>query len=278
VIFSTKCHREKEKIDVYGIYNIFNKDELIYIGKTINFQSRLRNHMSTKTWKNEITHISIAECKNKIDMDIYEKYYINKLNPKYNKAIVYGEQPTFKIDELNFKIFGVNEFFKPKGSKITESKNKTKNISVCDQRRNKINELIKNSIEIVEGEKVDFLNTTFLNFHWYNSNRTEITFLKINCNLEFFKSILLDIRNGKCESTEYKYKFLLKNNENICNDYKHYCISFGISGYMVCDKIKSTGNSIGTNITTEIISYENKDVEVHIWKNSLNDFLKYFTC
>ena len=261
---------------MYGIYNIFNNDELIYIGKTINFQSRLRNHMSTKTWKNEITHISIAECKNKIDMDIYEKYYINKLNPKYNKAIVYGEQPTFEIDELNFKVFGVNEFFKTDNSKNTEPKNKS--IGVYKQRRNKINELIKNSTEIAEGEKVDFLNTTNLNFYWYNSNKTEITFLKVNCDIEIFKSLLLDIKNGKCESTEYKYKFIIKNNENICNDYKRYSISFGISGYMICDKIKSSDVSVGTNITTEIILYENKDVGVHIWKNSLNDFLKYFTC
>lgn len=32
--------------------------------------TRLRNHMALQPWGNQITHIEVAECKNKIDMDI----------------------------------------------------------------------------------------------------------------------------------------------------------------------------------------------------------------
>jgi hypothetical protein len=79
--------------------------------------------MAQQPWRNEITHISIAQCKTKVDMDLYEKYYINKLNPKYNKAIVYNEMPTFAVEELNFDKFELNEFLNMNKSHVSKDDN-----------------------------------------------------------------------------------------------------------------------------------------------------------
>ena len=108
---------------MYGIYSIYNNNTLIYIGKTNNFYTRLKTHMAQQPWRNEITHISIAQCKTKVDMDLYEKYYINKLNPKYNKAIVYNEMPTFAVEELNFDKFELNEFLNMNKSHVSKDDN-----------------------------------------------------------------------------------------------------------------------------------------------------------
>lgn len=158
---------------MYGIYNIYNNNNLLYVGKTNNFHTRLRNHMALQPWKNEITHISIAKCKNKIDMDIYEIYYINKLNPKYNKAIVYNESPTFEIKELSFKKFELTKFLNTSNSKKSKVKD---HIGVNEKRKYEIEELLSKSIEINQGEKIDFLNSSSTLYHWSNSSKTEFNF------------------------------------------------------------------------------------------------------
>ena len=57
------------------IYKMFDKNnEIIYIGKTINIDQRLRQHMTDKDkkWFKTVSKIYYAECLNKTDMDIYE--------------------------------------------------------------------------------------------------------------------------------------------------------------------------------------------------------------
>jgi hypothetical protein len=82
-----------------------NKDnEIIYIGKTINIDQRLRQHMmdKNKKWFKTVYKIYYAECSNKTDMDIYEIYYINKLMPLHNKQLVNNIEFSKILDELNF--------------------------------------------------------------------------------------------------------------------------------------------------------------------------------
>lgn len=259
---------------MYGIYNIYNNNNLIYIGKTNNFYTRLRNHMAIQPWKNEITHIAIAECKNKIDMDLYEKYYINKLNPKYNKAIVYNESPTFEIKELNFKKFELTEFLNASETKKVKVKNHT---NVNEKHKYEIDEMLKTSIEINEGEKVDFFNSSYTLYHWINPLKTEINFLQVECDSTFFKGLLKDIKNGKCELIDNNYKFIFKNREDIFKNSKRYSISLIIDSYTIGKKRISKG-FCGVNLTSGMrLDIKTKDVILYINKHMLDEyFYKYF--
>jgi len=93
------------------IYKMFDKNnEIIYIGKTINIDQRLRQHMTDKDkkWFKTVSKIYYAECLNKTDMDIYEIYYINKLVPLHNKQSVNGCEFSQLLNELNFVESGFN--------------------------------------------------------------------------------------------------------------------------------------------------------------------------
>lgn len=60
------------------------------------------SHIKNKSWIKENCKIFIAKTFTKTDMDIYELYYINKLNPIHNIANSYGVEFSTKIKELEF--------------------------------------------------------------------------------------------------------------------------------------------------------------------------------
>lgn len=65
-------------------------EQIIYVGKTKNIESRMKQHFSEKGHLNKecyerVITIEYIELKNDIDMSIKELYYINKWNPEYNK-------------------------------------------------------------------------------------------------------------------------------------------------------------------------------------------------
>ena len=85
------------------IYKMFDKNnKIIYIGKTIDIDQRIRQHSLDKDWFKTVYKIYYAECLNKTDMDIYEIYYINKLKPLHNKQLVNGVGFSVLLDELDF--------------------------------------------------------------------------------------------------------------------------------------------------------------------------------
>ena len=55
-----------------------------------------------KDWWSEVTVIDIAEIENKRFVDIYEKYFINKLKAKYNKRDTEIKYKKFCFPELDF--------------------------------------------------------------------------------------------------------------------------------------------------------------------------------
>lgn len=259
---------------MYGIYNIYNNNDLIYIGKTNNFYTRLKNHIAQQPWNNEITHIAIAECKTKVDMDLYEKYYINKLNPKYNKAIVYNESPTFAVEELDFKKFTLEKFFSANKSKDSKSDNVNK---TYEKRRLEIDELLKTSMEIKRGEKIDFLNSTYTLYNWNNPLKTIINFLHIEGNLVFFKHILEDIKNNKCKESEDKYEFIFKNGEDIFRNSDKYHLGVKIYDYSISEKRISKGFSGINFISEKNFNPKTGIVTVGINKFMLDEYFnKYF--
>lgn len=92
------------------IYKMFNKnDEIIYIGKTLNLKERIKQHKQEKDWFCEVSIIYYAVCESKTDMDIYEIYYINKCNPKYNLLNAHKEKFKYELPELRFIEYKKNQ-------------------------------------------------------------------------------------------------------------------------------------------------------------------------
>lgn len=93
---------DKEKYYIYKF--IDEKENVLYVGKTKNLESRLKDHIRDKKWLMPGVRFYFAKTVNPTDMDIYETYYINKLNPRYNEFKKYGSEFTQEIDELRFDL------------------------------------------------------------------------------------------------------------------------------------------------------------------------------
>lgn len=106
-------HIDKEKlvnnlcdvIDVSGVYRIYNNNnELLYIGKSYNLASRIPSSMKERRG----FAFDYAIIENKADTDIYEIYYICKLQPPLNEASNTGDIPTIVLQDIEFsKIINV---------------------------------------------------------------------------------------------------------------------------------------------------------------------------
>ena len=59
---------------------------------------------NNKTWWNEVKRIEIEETNKKL-VDIYERYYINKLKAKYNVKDINIKYKKFNFPELVFEQF-----------------------------------------------------------------------------------------------------------------------------------------------------------------------------
>lgn len=75
-------------------------DECLYIGKTNDLCKRHASHLSSKKehWCNRDLRLEYIKLPDKLNMDFYEVYLINKLLPKYNKT----SKGEMNIDYINF--------------------------------------------------------------------------------------------------------------------------------------------------------------------------------
>lgn len=71
--------------DSAGIYIIYEKDEIIYIGKSINIKKRLIKHNVYNKAHHKVKCIIFKDIGN---IDLYEPYLIKKYSPKYNKEFM----------------------------------------------------------------------------------------------------------------------------------------------------------------------------------------------
>jgi len=93
----------KKKFYVYKWVD--SNENILYVGKTIDISNRTTQHIQDKKWIDNDTEIYYAELPNKTDMDIYEIYYINKYNPKYNIRYMNESIFSLTLPELNFKLY-----------------------------------------------------------------------------------------------------------------------------------------------------------------------------
>jgi excinuclease UvrABC nuclease subunit len=90
------------------IYKFFNNNnECLYVGKTGHLKSRFNQHKRDKIWWAEIERIEYAICEKEFMIDLYEIYYINTLDPKYNLKDTRIKHLNFKFPQLTFfRYFG----------------------------------------------------------------------------------------------------------------------------------------------------------------------------
>lgn len=67
-----------------GLYILYEKDNIVYIGKSENIKSRVNQHKKDKIFDSVQSILFIDNA----NIDIYEPYLINKYKPKYNKEFV----------------------------------------------------------------------------------------------------------------------------------------------------------------------------------------------
>ena len=90
----------------YYIYSFVDENDVVlYVGKTKNLKTRIQSHIREKSWMDEGYKVYIAETISQTDMDIYELYYINKLNPIHNVANAYNENFSTDIKALKFQLY-----------------------------------------------------------------------------------------------------------------------------------------------------------------------------
>ena len=90
---------------VYFLYSLDGK--LLYVGMTCRITRRMQDHFSKplaeiETWRKDIdkNNINLYRCNNKVDLVIYETYFINKYKPIKNQEKVYNQTPTFDLPYL----------------------------------------------------------------------------------------------------------------------------------------------------------------------------------
>jgi excinuclease UvrABC nuclease subunit len=77
----------------FNIYILRLNEEIVYVGKSTNFKSRLLSHSKVKAFNN----YSLIECATEADMHILEVYLIVMLKPLYNKDCMTSSMPTFEL-------------------------------------------------------------------------------------------------------------------------------------------------------------------------------------
>ena len=65
-----------------GIYFLYKEDELVYIGMTTNFSSRLNSHIADDT--KEFDSYRFLDVNDNVNLNNIEEKYIRKYKPLYN--------------------------------------------------------------------------------------------------------------------------------------------------------------------------------------------------
>lgn len=86
-------------VGIAGVYRLYNFErEIIYIGKSYNLGSRI----ATSIKERKACGFDYTAIYNKADTDIYEIYYISKLQPILNGTSNTGEETTLVLPERTF--------------------------------------------------------------------------------------------------------------------------------------------------------------------------------
>ena len=94
---------------VYRFIDI--RGNVIYYGKTLDMQNRMKNHFTKghlpKECYQSVAKIEYQKYKTESDALIMETYFITKYSPKYNKLGKSRDVPTIVLDEKEWKTYQV---------------------------------------------------------------------------------------------------------------------------------------------------------------------------
>ena len=172
----------------YYIYKHLNKDnQVVYVGQTINMDSRQCTHRNSSEWKDTIHKVEYAEVTDSLLMDIYEKYYISKYNPINNKEYIDCQYSRFftSLEELNFREYKQNK------SKVRNIKEIKLNFTEAFEK------YYKEVSEKIENFKCEFLKSgEIINEYVFVENYIDCNF-RIRFNRAFDNMTLYRFGNGK---------------------------------------------------------------------------------
>lgn len=179
---------------MYYLYKFINKDNnVIYVGQTENLKKRIASHRAEKIWFNEIIKIEYHICKSKIDVDIYELYYINKYKSKYNSELLYRDNCSFELVDLCFIEYDMNNI-------------KARVDAFCTHRNSALELNHKSNKDIL-----DFYSENVMNYKdWSN---------------------ILYNKRFNINGESYIYKGVLIENDNFSLSFKHENVDNGLMNY-----------------------------------------------
>ncbi len=120
VIDPTKLKKHKvSRAKICGVYFLFNKEELIYIGQSVDILKRISEHM-----KDKVFEWYCYEKVRKQNLDAVEKACIQRYQPRLND-VHNSNKPIYKCQvdvELNSAIYTAGKMFININGTILESK------------------------------------------------------------------------------------------------------------------------------------------------------------
>lgn len=100
----------------HGCYIAWDGDDVLYVGRTQTFETRMRQHKLHSQWYELHTRIDWVPCENFDQSCSMEAELITDLNPLFNRALVTGRPVTrhegFKMEFSDRKIVDVTEEYK----------------------------------------------------------------------------------------------------------------------------------------------------------------------
>lgn len=104
---------KKTKVDLkneHHIYFLIKDDEVVYVGKSTGYKSRIKSHLQTKDFDSYFS-LKVHDY----EFDYLELYYIDKFQPFYNGNLPYTERymSISKIKSMyDFKTWDLKRFIK----------------------------------------------------------------------------------------------------------------------------------------------------------------------
>ena len=191
---------DDRKFYIYKMYD--ENNELLYIGKTIQFTVRMNQHFSIESmikdnWKTKVCKIVYFELDTKVDMDMVELYLIATERPRYNRESTDTTLPKIKIEfnKKNEKVIYVKGFKKESVFYITD----------------KEKENISNRLFLYDGKMNEYNKKEFnISKSWLRKNVDSTKRLKAN--ILTYKSMKNELNNDLIISDDIKTYFKCNSN------------------------------------------------------------------
>ena len=84
--------------NVSGVYRLYKNDRIVYVGKSINIKSRVKDHKRDK----DFDSFDFSIMNNESNKNLYEIYYIDKYKPIYNKECIENSISDVELEDLVF--------------------------------------------------------------------------------------------------------------------------------------------------------------------------------